>query len=82
MSVINSFSNKKMVLQVRRDGAVAKQTQQPACRPSIKTRPRDYPYALVPSSRDPHLDESCDEGGRGIFYVADLEGGVGSFSLY
>ena len=68
-----------MVLQVRRDGAVAKQTQQPACHPSNKTRPRNYSSAPVPSSRDP-LGMSCAEGGRGI-YVADLEGGVGSFSL-
>lgn len=56
MSIIDSFrNNKKMVSRVSRDGAVAKQTQQPACRPSIKTRPRNYRSAPVPSSRDPRL---------------------------
>lgn len=55
MSIIDSFRNKKMVSRVSRDGAVAKQTQQPACRPSIKTRPRNYRSAPVPSSRDRRL---------------------------
>lgn len=59
---------------------MAKQTQQPACRPSIKTSTRNYLSASAPSFMGSSLGVSGDEGGKGIF-VADLEGGVGSFSL-